>query len=174
MELNKFFKLVYKRKYILVIVPMITVFITYFLVRKFPDTYKSHARISTGIVDQSSQLLSSNDFSQESRIAQQFSNLLEVFHLKTVFNQVSFQLILHDLTSNKPFRPPSKLVKEIGPSARAHAIEVFSERLKSKAPLSLWDKDQNGLNQLLISMGYDEQTLQKNIFLYREIGRAHV
>ena len=49
MELNKFFKLVYKRKYILVIVPMITVFITYFLVRKFPDTYKSHARISTGI-----------------------------------------------------------------------------------------------------------------------------
>jgi Mrp family chromosome partitioning ATPase/capsular polysaccharide biosynthesis protein len=146
---------------------MITVLVTYFLVRKFPDTYKSHARISTGIVDQSSQLLLTNDVSQESRIAQQFSNILEVFHLKTVFDQVSFQLILHDLTSSKPFRSPSKLVKEIGPNARAHAIEVFSERLKSKAPLSLWDRDQNGLNQLLISMGYDEQTLQKSIYLYR-------
>ncbi len=167
MELNKFFKLVYKRKYLLVIVPMITVFVTYFLVRKLPDTYKSHARISTGISDQSAQLLSSSDFSQESRISQQFSNLLEVFHLKTIFDQVSFQLILHDLTSNKPFRSQSKLIKEIGPSARAHAIEVFSEKLKTKTPLSLWDKDQNGLNQLLISMGYNEQKLQSTILLYR-------
>ncbi len=167
MELNKFFKLVYKRKYILVIVPIITVFVTYYLVRKLPDSYNSHARISTGIVDQSTQLLTTSDFSQESRITQQFSNLLEVFHLKTIYDQVSFQLILHDLTSKKPFRSPSKLIKEIGPSARAHAIEVFTERLKTKEPLSLWDKDQEGLNQLLISMGYDEKTLQKKISLYR-------
>ena len=167
MELNKFFKLVYKRKYLLVIVPLITVLITYFLVRKLPDSFNSHARISTGIVDQSTQLLITSDISQESRIAQQFSNLIEVFHLKRVYDQLSFQLILHDLTSNKPFRAPSKLVKEIGPNARAHAIEVFRERLKSKEPLSLWDRDQNGLNQLLISMGYDEKTLQKKVIVYR-------
>jgi len=167
MELNKFFKLVYKKKYALVIIPLITVIITYFLVRKLPDTFKSLSRISTGIVDQSSQILSNSDMSQESKIAQQFSNLLEVFHLKRVFDQLSFQLILHDLTNNKPFRPQSKLIKEIGPKARAHAIEVFTKRLKTKEPLSLWDSDQNGLNQLLISMGYDEQTLQKKIFIYR-------
>ncbi len=167
MELNKFFKLVYKKKYVLIIVPLITVIITYFLVRKLPDTYKSHARISTGIVDQSSQILSASDLSQESKIAQQFSNLLEVFHLKRVFDQLSFQLILHDLTDKRTFRPQSKLIKQIGPQARAHAIAVFTERLKSKEPLFLWDSDQNGLNQLLISMGYDDQTLQKKIILYR-------
>ena len=65
MELNKFFKLVYKKKYALVIIPLITIIITYFLVRKLPDTYKSHTRISTGIVDQSSQILSSSDMSHE-------------------------------------------------------------------------------------------------------------
>ena len=167
MELNKFFKLVYKKKYALVIIPLITIIITYFLVRKLPDTYKSHTRISTGIVDQSSQILSSSDMSQEYKVSQQFSNLLEVFRLKKVFDQLSFQLILHDLTDKKPFRPLSKLVKQIGPNARAHAIEVYTQRLKTKEPLSLWDSDQNGLNQLLISMGYDEQTLQKKIYLYR-------
>lgn len=167
MELNKFFKLVYKKKYVFVIIPLITVIITYFLVRKLPDTFKSHARISTGIVDQSSQILSSSDMSQEYKIAQQFSNLLEVFNLKRVFDQLSFQLILHDLTDKKPFRPQSKLIKQIGPQARAHAIDVFTQRLKTKEPLSLWDADQNGLNLLLISMGYDEQTLQKKIISYR-------
>jgi capsular polysaccharide biosynthesis protein/Mrp family chromosome partitioning ATPase len=167
MELNKFFKLVYKRKYILVIVPLITVFVTYFLVQKLPDTFKSHARLSTGIVDQASQLLTNSDISQESRTAQQFSNLLEVFHLKRVFDQVSFKLMLHDLTSNKPFRPPSKLMKQVNPSARAYAIEVFKEKLKTKEPLSLWYANQNGLNQLLISMGYDEETLQKKVLIYR-------
>lgn len=167
MELAKFLKLVYKKKYVLVIVPLVTVVITYFLVRKLPDTFQSSSRISTGLVDQSQQILSSSDMSQESKIAQQFSNLVQQFRLKRMFDQVSYQLILHDLTSDKPYRSASKLLKEIGPNARAHAIEVYTRLLKEKKPLSLWDKDQYGLNQVLISMGYDEQTLQKKIFIYR-------
>jgi len=168
MELSKFLKLLYKRKYLLVIIPMITVIITFFLVRKLSDTYKSASRLSTGIVDQSTQILSNSDLSsQESKIAQQFSNLIEVFRLKRIFDQISYQLILHDLTNKKPYRTPSKLIKQIGPNARAHAIDVFSKRLITKEPLSLFDEDQNGLNKLLISMGYDEGTLQKKIFIYR-------
>ena len=167
MELQKFLLLLYKRKYILVIVPMIAVFITYFLVRKLPDTFKSRSRISTGLVDQSQQFLEKNSGQDENKASQQFSNLIEMNRLKRNFDQVSFHLMVHDLTSNKPFRPQSKLLKEIGPDARAHALEVFKAHIASKQPLSLFDKDQFGINQLLISMGYDEATLQKKIFIYR-------
>lgn len=167
MELQKFLLLLYKRKYILVIVPMIAVFITYFLVRKLPDTFKSRSRISTGLVDQSQQFLEKNSGQDENKASQQFSNLIEMNRLKRNFDQVSFQLMVHDLTSNKPFRPLSKLVTEIGPEARAHALEVFKAHIASKQPLSLFDKDQFGINQLLISMGYDEATLQKKVFIYR-------
>ncbi len=167
MELQKFLLLLYKRKYILVIVPMIAVFITYFLVRKLPDTFKSRSRISTGLVDQSQQFLEKNSSQDENKASQQFSNLIEMNRLKRNFDQVSFHLMVHDLTSNKPFRPQSKLLKEIGPDARAHALEVFKAHIASKQPLSLFDKDQFGINQLLISMGYDEATLQKKIFIYR-------
>ncbi len=167
MELQKFLLLLYKRKYILVIVPMIAVFITYFLVRKLPDTFKSRSRISTGLVDQSQQFLEKNSGQDENKASQQFSNLIEMNRLKRNFDQVSFQLMVHDLTSNKPFRPQSKLLKEIGPDARAHALEVFKAHIVSKQPLSLFDKDQFGINQLLISMGYDEATLQKKVFIYR-------
>lgn len=65
MQLSKFIKLLYKRKYVLVVVPLVAVIITYFLVRKLPDSYKSHARISTGLVDQSQQILNSEILSQE-------------------------------------------------------------------------------------------------------------
>ncbi len=167
MELQKFFLLLYKRKYILLIVPMIAVFITYFLVRKLPDTFKSRSRISTGLVDQSQQFLETNKTQDENKISQQFSNLIEMNRLKRIFDQVSFQVMVHDLTSDKPFRPPSKLLNEIGPEARAHALEVFKKHIVSKEPLSLFDKDQFGINQLLISMGYDEPTLQKKIIIYR-------
>ncbi|WP_439505947.1 exopolysaccharide transport family protein [Sediminibacterium sp.] len=146
---------------------MIAVFITYFLVRKLPDTYKSRSRISTGLVDQSKQFLEKNQSQDENKVSQQFSNLIEMIKLKRIFDQLSFQLIVHDLTSDKPFRPPSKLLNEIGPEARAHALEVFKDHIKSKQPLSLFDKDQFGINQLLISMGYDEATLQKKVIIYR-------
>ncbi|MDP3392878.1 hypothetical protein [Sediminibacterium sp.] len=146
---------------------MIAVFITYFLVRKLPDTFKSRSRISTGLVDQSQQFLEKNSGQDENKASQQFSNLIEMNRLKRNFDQVSFQLMVHDLTSNKPFRPLSKLVTEIGPEARAHALEVFKAHIASKQPLSLFDKDQFGINQLLISMGYDEATLQKKVFIYR-------
>ncbi len=135
--------------------------------RKLPDTFKSRSRISTGLVDQSQQFLETNKTQDENKISQQFSNLIEMNRLKRIFDQVSFQLMVHDLTSDKPFRPPSKLLNEIGPEARAHALEVFKKHIVSKEPLSLFDKDQFGINQLLISMGYDEPTLQKKIIIYR-------
>lgn len=167
MELQKFLLLLYKRKFILIVVPMIAVFITYFLVRKLPDTYKSRSRISTGLVDQSKQFLEKNQGQDENKVSQQFSNLIEMIKLKRIFDQLSFQLIVHDLTSDKPFRKPSKLITEIGPEARAHALEVFKDHIKTKQPLSLFDKDQFGIHQLLISMGYDEATLQKKVTIYR-------
>ncbi|TAF56946.1 MAG: lipopolysaccharide biosynthesis protein [Sphingobacteriia bacterium] len=167
MELGKFFKLLYKFKWVLVLLPLVAVLITYFLVRKLPDTYKSHARISTGIVDQSQNILNNPDQSQEMVIQQKFNNLIEIARLKRIFDQVSFQLIVHDMTSDKPFRKPSKKMIESGPQARAHALEVYREHIQSKEPLSLFDKDQFGINELLRSMDYDEPTLQSKISIYR-------
>lgn len=167
MEIQKFFLLLNKRKYLLVIVPLVTVIITYFLVRKLPDTYKSKSRVSTGLVDQSQQFLESSKGLDENKISQQFSNLIEMNKLKRIIDQVSFQLMVHDLTNDTPFRKESSLLKEIGPNARAHALEVFQEHIKTKEPLYLFDKDQFGINKVLISMGYDEASLLKKLNIYR-------
>ncbi|MEO6150347.1 MAG: Wzz/FepE/Etk N-terminal domain-containing protein [Mucilaginibacter sp.] len=166
MELRNFYKLLLKHKYTLIAIPVVAIIITYFLVRNQPDVYSSQAQIATGIVDQTQQVLS-NPITQESRVAQEFSNLIEMMRSKKMLDQVSYQLILHDLTSNKPYRKPSKLLNDLSDEARRHAFDVFTDLYKKKQSLSLFNRDQNGLNQLLQSMQYDDKSLLKTLLIYR-------
>ena len=80
MELGNYFKILSRHKLTLIIIPLITIIITYFLVRHQPDSYTSEAQIATGIVDKTQQALSNNnnEAQQESQIAQNFDNLIEI------------------------------------------------------------------------------------------------
>lgn len=169
MELSNFLKLLYRQKFTLIAVPLIAIAVTYFLVRKMPDSYTSKGRIATGLVDESQQELINNQGNDagENKINQQFSNLIQMMQLKKIFDQVSYQLMIHDLTSDTPYRKPTKLIKELSKEAKQHAVEVYSHKYKTREPLSLWDDDQRGLNELILSMGYDDQTLKKKITIFR-------
>lgn len=167
MDLIKFLKLLKRHIFVLIAIPLVTVIITYFLVRQLPSSYTSKARIATGLVDQSKQVLNLQDMLQESKTNQEFSNLLQMIQLKKVYDLVSYKLILHDLTSTAPFKKPSALLKDLNKDAIAHAIEVYTKKYELNEPLFLWDADQRGLNQVLGSMGYDEGSLRKNTNIYR-------
>lgn len=168
MELSNFLSLLRKRKFILITVPLIAVIITYFLVRSLPDTYVSRGRIATGLVDETNQqFLDKQAGEQESKINQQFANLIQTMQLKKMFDQISYTLILHDLTSNTPYHKLSKTVNDLNKEAKKHAIEVYSQKYVSREPLSLWDQDQNGLNLVIKSMGYDDISIKKKLSIYR-------
>lgn len=166
-ELKKFILLVWKYRLILVIVPLITIMITFFIVRNLPDSYWAEAQIATGIVDETQQMSFSDDaMLQDSRINQKFVNMTEVMRSKSMLNLVSYKIILHDLTS-KPFKEKSPLLKELNSDAIKHAIEVFREKYKNKEGLNLRDPDQNGLYAVLRSMEYDDQSLKSALSVYR-------
>jgi len=166
MDLSSFFKLLLRHKYTLVVVPVIAVIITFFLVRNQPDSYISESQIATGIVDQT-QSFGAAAFLQESKITQDFSNLTAMLRSKRMLDQISYQLMIHDLTNTEPYRKPSKLLKELNSSARAHAVKVYKEMYSKMQPLSLFNSDQNGLHKLLASMKYDDQSLTKTLSVYR-------
>ncbi len=166
MELAKFIKLLLKRKWMLLGVPLLVTILTYFLVRNLPDTYPSHTRMATGLVDQSQQIVVTDVF-QESKVNLDFNNLLEMIRLKIVYDQVSFRLMLHDLIDSVPFRQPSKLLNEMVPEARRNAIKVIKEHYAMRTPLSTYNDDENGMIKLIASMGYDYATLDKKVKSYR-------
>ncbi len=168
MDLAKLLKLLYKHRFTLVLIPVITVVITYFLVRNLPDIFMAQAQIATGIVDDTQNVLNSDDHvAQESQINQEFSNLIEMMKLNRMIDQVGYKLILHDLTSPTPFRELSNMIKGLNPEAKKHAIEVFKNKYQKREGLSLWNNDQRGINELLRSMKYDEGSIKMQLTVYR-------
>jgi succinoglycan biosynthesis transport protein ExoP len=166
MEIKGFFTLLGKHKYTLVIIPLVAVIITYFLVRNQPDTFTSQAEIATGIVDQTKQSLT-QEIQQEAQINQQFNNLIAITRSKKMLDQVSYQIMIHDLTSKSPYRKPSKILESLNEAAKKHAVEVYTEMYKKRQELSLFNPDQQGLYKLMGSMHYDDQSILKNLTVYR-------
>ncbi len=166
-ELKKFIDLLLRYKIVLITVPLITVMITFYIVRNLPDVFPAQAQIATGIVDETQQMaLSEASVLQESRINQKFVNMVQVMNSKSMIDLVSYKLIIHDL-SNKPFREPSELLKTLNLEAKKHALSVFKEKYSKKEGLNLRNDDENGLHRILGSMGYDYMSLMNDMLIYR-------
>ncbi len=167
MNLSNYFKLLKKYKYIIAAIMLCVGATSFYLVRNLPNTYLSYTRVSTGIVDNTQQILDNSDNSQESKVKQEFSNLIQLVQLKKVLDQVSYKLMLHDITSDTPYRNASKNLKDLNTAAKKHAIEVYTQKYNKAEPLSLWDMDQLGLHKLLASMKYDDGSLLDKLLVYR-------
>ncbi|WP_345954735.1 Wzz/FepE/Etk N-terminal domain-containing protein [Mucilaginibacter sp. PAMB04168] len=169
MDLSSFLKVLLRHKLTLVLVPLVTVIITYFLVRNQPDTYLSSGQIATGIVDQTQKSINTAAaVLQDQQVSQEFSNLIAMIRSKKMLDQVGYQLMIHELSSSTPFRKPSKLFLTLNASAKAHAIAVYKKFYNLRQPLSLFDPDQRGLHDLMASMRYDDQSLLNKLTVYRD------
>ncbi|MDF2435521.1 MAG: polysaccharide biosynthesis transport protein [Mucilaginibacter sp.] len=167
MEFSDFVKIIQKQKLIIIIIPVIAVIITYFLVRNQANSYSSQAKIATGIVDQTQKILNIDGDAQESKVNQEFSNIIEMLKSKRILDQLAYKLIIHDLTSNKPYRKPSAIFSQLNANAKTHAVATFTDLYKNRKGLSLFNPDQNGLNKLVASMHYDDQSILKSLLIYR-------
>jgi succinoglycan biosynthesis transport protein ExoP len=171
MELSSYFSLVGRYKYIILLIVLATVGASYYLVKNLPDEYVSSTQIATGVVDATKHLLDkdANAVAQQEQINQEFNNLTEIIKLKKLIDNVSYQLIIHDLSSPTPFRKLNHQFKNLSQPARDHALLVFKEKLQNQEPLSLYTADEKGLNELLISMKYDERSLRKDLDVERDV-----
>jgi len=163
----KFLKFVKRYRLALILVPLITIIITAYLVRNLKSSFISQAQISTGIVDETQQQSVIIEAVQGEQVRQQFSNLIEMIRMKRVLNQVSYLLIIHDLTANKPFKPKSDLVETLNKDAVTHAIEVYRQKYEKNEELDINVPDEEGLSRVLKSMNYDADALKNKISVFR-------
>jgi uncharacterized protein involved in exopolysaccharide biosynthesis len=81
MDIKQFFKLLKHYKWILIIIPIVSVLITYFFVKDLPKKYSSKAQISTGLIDQSQQISSGNAAPDYFKVNSQFANIMEIMKM---------------------------------------------------------------------------------------------
>lgn len=168
-DVYKFLRLLKKQRLTLIIIPALTVIITFFLVRNLPNSYLSQSQIATGIVDQTQQAILTGENTSKgwAEVNQEFSNLIEMMRLKKILDQVSYRLIIHDLSSNKPFRDVKSELKEIEESERKQMLATFKRQYLRSEGLNLWDKKQNQLHSVLSSFDYDSESLKNQLRISR-------
>ncbi len=161
-ELKKFYNLLYRFRFIVIAVPLVTIIIAYFLVRNLADQYVSEGQIATGIVDETNILNNSAD-KQESSVIREFSNLTEIMKLEKILNLVSYQLIIHDLTATKPFRELSPKIKDLAEVDRRKILNTFKRKYVNRETLNSFNPEDKELYEILESMDYNSDFILENL-----------
>ena len=160
-ELKKFYKLLYKYRFVIISVPIITIIIAFFLVRNLEDQYVAEGQIATGIVDET-QILSNTADKQESSVIREFSNLIEIMKLQKIVNLVSYQLMIHDLTSEKPFREWSSKIKDLSEVDRRKLLNNYKRKFSNRETINRFNPEDKELYVILESMDYTSEKILDN------------
>lgn len=168
LNLKDFLKYLSRYKWLLIIVPVICMGVTYFLVKKLPKQYNSSALISTGLTSQFQSLPGANENMDYFKLTQQFGNLLEMMKSKRVTNALSYQLILHDLKNpNEAFQKEADIIKKLSEKDRQDAIVEFEKKLANNSFISLADNGRLKLYDMLKATGYGESSINNNLKISR-------
>jgi succinoglycan biosynthesis transport protein ExoP len=172
MDLQGLVAVLWRRKWILIIVPFLAVCVA-FAVRFLGEwKYVSTAQLATGLTV-SDELLKEDGGLNPYEVQVTFNNLTEIMRSRSVIGQVSYRLMMHDLAdSSASFRKfdKGKLGKNYLPGMEAQFPKlraVLQKKIDSLTLLSNADPSQKTLQTLIDSYGYDYESLLKNLQSYR-------
>ena len=167
METKKLFKLVKRYLWLIILLPILALGVTYLLVKDLPEEYKSEAQLSTGLADQSQQMTSDQNMDYFI-INQQFSSIIQMMKMKKMIDILSYHLILHDLKSpQNAFVKLSDEVRSLTPAQKQDAIAFYTNKLYEKSSITASDNGKIKYFDILSSMGYDEKVIRKKLEIRR-------
>lgn len=170
MDIVYFIQAVWKRKWLIITIFLVAVIAAYFFTLHEKKQYFSKAEIATGFTMNDQVRLNNDQGFDIYTINLKFDNVIKTFTSPQVISLLSYTLILHDLDkSQTPFRTPDQqqlnnLFSRISPK---DVQKIFSQKLQQMKMLSSFDTTERKLIELLKIYGYDEESLLKNIQVYR-------
>lgn len=171
MELKNYFLLLKRHRLMLISVPMIAMLGAYFFVRYMPDSYLAKTQIVTGLVDQTQQVMNSNNNDTQGKRNDAFTNLIETMQLDKVLSQVSYQLLLHDLTQTKPFRKITYTAEGFNHDKADRAIKILQQKQAKFELLNPTITAEKDIDSLITALGYDPgRLLKKNLKIFHSEG----
>jgi uncharacterized protein involved in exopolysaccharide biosynthesis len=172
MDFIYLFRVLMKKKWIILGAALIAAIIAFFFTRNQQKKYRSFAQISTGFTQSEEIRLNPTDDNgaayNEADV--KFNNVIITSTSPTVISLLSYTLILHDLQSPYPFRQVSEKDRQSRTYQsinKVDAIRVFSNNLGSMSPLTPYRAGDRQLLELLDMYGYDYKDLISNLPVYR-------
>lgn len=135
-----------------------------------PREYMSTAQYSTGFSQTQKVSLQLTEIFDVNQIDFRFNNVIETFKSPIVLAMVSYDLLLHDLDSDRPFRQLKAKDKEDSAFKKAdmpRARLILRDKLTSLKLLTTFDPEDKMVWNLLNLYGYDEGNILKNLMVER-------
>jgi succinoglycan biosynthesis transport protein ExoP len=169
MDLVHIFRILLKRLWLLITVPLITAGIAYMLLSDSEEYYSSTTQVATGITIREKVQLNEERFSPwEADL--KFNNLIQTFQSPVVVGLLSYRLILHDLESPDAFRTLAQneeFPKYFTKKDLQEAAVVFRQKLENMEVLNAFNDQDRKLIDLLKFYGYDYNTLTEGVGIER-------
>ena len=169
MDIIYFVKALLKKKWWIIISTIIAVTAAFLFTLGKPKQYASVTQIATGFTTNDQiKLRDENPNVFEADI--KFDNVIETMNSPVVIGMLSYNLLIHDLTSNKPFtrlnekalnRPEYKAVN------KEEAVKILQNKLDSLQVLSSYNRQERDILEYLKLYKYDYESIRK----YLNVGR---
>src|SRR6185437_3018701 len=169
MDFAYLIRVLLKRKWIIIGSAIIASVVAYVLTRKEPKSYRSTARFSTGFALPDEIKVSENDIPMYDADIR-FNNAINTWMSPAVVSLLSYELILHDLSSPDPFRVLDTRAKQSAVYRNIdidQAKKVFEQRLDTMEVLTSFKPEEKGLLEFLDLYGYGYNELIRDIQVYQ-------
>ena len=161
-------KVLLKRKWIIITSALLASIVAWSLTRNEPKSYRSSSRFSTGYAVPDDIKVNSGEYSSFDNEVR-FNNAINTWASPSVVSQLSYELILHDLSSPNPFRPLNVREKQSAVYKNVdidQAIKVFQQKLDSMSVLTSYKPDEKKLLEFLDMYGYGYKDLTRDFQVY--------
>lgn len=169
MDIVFLFKALWKKKWFLIIIPLIAGVTAFFLTLDSKKMYRSTAQLSTGFTTNDRFNISGEKINIY-EIDIKFNNLIETFNSPMIVGLLSYNLILHDLNESPQFRTPDDNPQNrvnLTPIEKEKAMEVFQKKLDKFELLTSFNDNEKTLLKLLRSYGYDHESIMRDLRIRR-------
>lgn len=168
MDLVYLFRVLLKRKWLIIGSAFLAALVAWFLTRNEPKYYLSTSRMSTGFAVADDIRINENFSIFEADV--KFNNAINTFTSPSVISLVAYKLILHDMENQSPFRRltqdqlNSPLYKSVN---KEEAKKVFQDKLESMSVLTSYKPEEKKLLEFLGLYGYGFKELGNSLNIFQ-------
>jgi Mrp family chromosome partitioning ATPase/uncharacterized protein involved in exopolysaccharide biosynthesis len=169
MDFAYLLRVLLKRKWIIIGVTLVAAIVAYLVAKDDKKLYRSYSQFSTGFTS-SDEIRVNPDTYNFMEADTKFNNVIVTAASPTVISLLGYKLLLHDLTSPRPFRRLSEsdlqrpLVKSVD---MEKATQVLETKWETMSLLTSYLPDEKKLLELLDLYKYDYRSLTKYLAIYR-------
>lgn len=170
MELIYIFRVLYRKKWIIILCTILAVVAAFALTMKQKKLFRSAAQLSTGFTVSQDIKLSEEIFNIP-QIDVKFNNAIADITSAKVLHLLAYKLIIHDLTSPSPFRKLQPSDLEANPSLKnldkAAVSKTFYTKMDSMLLLNPRSASDKKLLDILEAYKYDLKSIGKYLYVGR-------